>query len=490
MRTILRPVAEALRKNNFNRAFEILTKRIRIVSKLNGDEYLKTVDFIMAMIDESVRCMRGKSTRREISNRLAIIAGELIDSGAFDQADQLLDQAFDTCDSLKITLMRGKLHDFRGEVKQAAMYYNELLIDRSEERRQAFRLFLDMAKRYQDWAGAFYLLNEDIKRFPLDMDLRLQLAELQMTHGKLEEAEVTLKGILALRPLYSRAASMLTRLLIDKGRLEDGEWLLRKMLEAYPNVQIFRVNLANVLVVLAQFEEASQLYIEVLAVNPKNTECLDGLAEIAVKNGYFEPARDFYLRAIRLDPHFRPRLMRYARLSYRFGEYGTALMVVNHLLEEPDETEIQILALKADIFRKQRRLTEALELCREILDRLSENEKEPRDFVLYIVAFCHLEKYKAVHRPDDFNIANEILPRLAMTNASAACGLVFLYGARILSCPSDYDEYFPKLEASLRQAQSLNDQVKDYASAVNLYDNLRHFPFAKVPQPVIATTPV
>jgi len=111
---------------------------------------------------------------------------------------------------------------------------------------------------YWDWAGAEAAANRALALRPGDLDARMILANLQITFGRLEEAEQTIRAVLEQDPLNTRHPRSLVRVLYYLQRPDEALLTAEPLLEANPDMPFLRAWMAGILATQGRGTEALQ----------------------------------------------------------------------------------------------------------------------------------------------------------------------------------------------------------------------------------------
>ena len=105
----------------------------------------------------------------------------------------------------------------------------------------------EAAKYYQ------YFINQGFKHHRVFLNYGIILKNL----GKLQEAEISLRKAIKIKPYYAKAYYNLGNILIDLGKLQEAEVSLRKAIDIKPDYVEAYYNLGNILRILGKLEEAN-----------------------------------------------------------------------------------------------------------------------------------------------------------------------------------------------------------------------------------------
>ena len=133
--------------------------------------------------------------------------------------------------------------------------------------------------------------------------MMLQRAITSFNNGKTDEAERLFREVLKTNPSNINANHYLAILLLTLGRLNEAEISFKKALELKPDSDIYQ-NLANTQIQLKKFEEAEINYKKVLEFNPDNLNIQFNLGNTLKDLNKLEEAELSYKKAIELKPDY------------------------------------------------------------------------------------------------------------------------------------------------------------------------------------------
>ncbi|WP_413677314.1 tetratricopeptide repeat protein [Prochlorococcus sp. MIT 0916] len=164
---------------------------------------------------------------------------------------------------------------------------------------QAFKFhsegkILEAAKYYQ------YSINQGFK----DHRLFSNYASILNDLGKLEEAELSIRKAIKIKPDFAAAHSNLGNILRDLGKLEEAELSIRKAVELNPEFADAHSNLGNILRDLGKLEEAELSTRKAVELNPNFAMAHSNLGNILRDLGKLEEAELSTRKAVELNPNF------------------------------------------------------------------------------------------------------------------------------------------------------------------------------------------
>ena len=120
--------------------------------------------------------------------------------------------------------------------------------------------------------------------------------------GRLEDAEVSYRRALRLKPDYALAHNNLANILWDQGRLEDSEASCRRAIQLKPDFSQAHNNLGNILRHRGKLEESGASYCRALVLNPDYPTAHANLGGVLRDQGRWEDSVASFRRAIGLEP--------------------------------------------------------------------------------------------------------------------------------------------------------------------------------------------
>tara|TARA_B100001250_G_scaffold402861_1_gene416545 strand:+ start:888 stop:1559 length:672 start_codon:yes stop_codon:yes gene_type:complete len=114
-------------------------------------------------------------------------------------------------------------------------------------------------------------------------------------HGKLEEAELSTRKAIDIKPDFAYAHYNLGNILSDLGKLEEAIFSQQKAIKLKPDFANAYSNLGAIFLNLGKLEEAHSCYKKALYLNKNLDEATEGIGEIHLRKGDFHDGI-FYLR--------------------------------------------------------------------------------------------------------------------------------------------------------------------------------------------------
>jgi predicted O-linked N-acetylglucosamine transferase (SPINDLY family) len=177
--------------------------------------------------------------------------------------------------------------------------------------------------------------------------------------GRLDEAEVLYRALLAEDKKQVQVLQMLGLLTAQRGRYDESEGLLRDALRLKPNEAGWQFNYGNVLVALGRFDDAMAAFDKTLALNPRFADAYLNRGGLLIRQKRFADAVACFDAAIAINPAYAAAhsnrgysLEELKRFDDALASHGTAVSL------EPRRADF--LAARANVLHKLKRFDEAL----------------------------------------------------------------------------------------------------------------------------------
>ncbi|AIQ96130.1 tetratricopeptide repeat-containing sulfotransferase family protein [Prochlorococcus sp. MIT 0801] len=155
--------------------------------------------------------------------------------------------------------------------------------------------------------------------------------------GKLQDAELSYRKAIALKPDYAMAHSNLGNVLRDLGKLQDAELSYRKAIALKPDFAMAHSNLGNVLRDLGKLQDAELSYRKAIALKPDYAMAHSNLGVLLNDLGKLQDAELSYRKAIALKPDYA---MAHSNLGNVLRDLGK--------LQDAELSQRKAIALKPD----------------------------------------------------------------------------------------------------------------------------------------------
>jgi tetratricopeptide (TPR) repeat protein len=215
-----------------------------------------------------------------------------------------------------------------------------------------------------------------LEKYPADVNMQALLGALLVKMERREEAERTLRAVIAAAPSFAKPAEDLGYLLVQAGRPADALPFLERATRLDPSLEIAWFNLGKALAMLGRgqeadvafeksfelsperrlmalaaehqregrLEEAERLFRRVLRQNPDNVDALRLLAQVALSADRADDAEALLERAIGIAPDFLQALLDLGRLRKDQDRYGEALACFDRVIAlEPGHPQAHYL---------------------------------------------------------------------------------------------------------------------------------------------------
>ncbi len=167
--------------------------------------------------------------------------------------------------------------------------------------------------------------------------------------GKLEEAELSTRKAIKIKPDYAEAHSNLGIILTDLGNLKEAEISYRKAIEINPYFANAHYNIGNSFKDLGNLKEAEFSTRKAIEINPNFAEAHTNLGIILKNLGNLKEAQLSILKAIKIKPNYAEA---YANLGNILRELGK--------LKEAELSQRKAIEIKPDLFEAHYNLANIL----------------------------------------------------------------------------------------------------------------------------------
>ncbi|WP_269608783.1 tetratricopeptide repeat protein [Prochlorococcus marinus] len=174
--------------------------------------------------------------------------------------------------------------------------------------------------------------------------------------GKLQEAEISTRKAIKLKPDFAEAHSNLGNILIDLGKLEEAETSTRKAIELNPNYAEAHYNLGNIFSDLGKLKEAELSYCKAIELNPNYAEAHYNLGNILKELGKLIEAELSYCKAIELNPNYAEAHYNLGNILKELGKLIEAELSLRKAIElKPDfvEAHLNLGSVLSDLGKSQ-----------------------------------------------------------------------------------------------------------------------------------------
>ena len=163
---------------------------------------------------------------------------------------------------------------------------------------EQLKLFEQM-KAYYDRT---YAIEGALAEDPMNMTLRLELAEIHLAHKHISAAITTYQSLIRLHPALPTGYDKLGRLYMNLNRPERAIPFFQKVLALNPDAVEAHVRLGWLYTTLKAFDKAESHLQAAIEQMPHLTLAYHGLAEIYTKQGYLQKAIDVYRHITEIAP--------------------------------------------------------------------------------------------------------------------------------------------------------------------------------------------
>ncbi len=171
-------------------------------------------------------------------------------------------------------------------------------------------------------------------------DAHSNLGSILQDLGKLQEAELSLRKAIELNPNFANAHSNLGNILNDLDKLQEAELSLRKAIKLNPNFADAHYNLGNILGHLGKLQEAELALRKAIKLNPNFADSHSNLGTILRDLGKLEEAELSTRKSIKLNPNLADAHSNLGNILSDLGKFQEAELSYRKVIElKPDLAE-------------------------------------------------------------------------------------------------------------------------------------------------------
>ena len=158
--------------------------------------------------------------------------------------------------------------------------------------------------------------------------------------GRLSDAEVLYRAILAREPAHGDALHLLGVMAHQTGQNELAAQLIQSALRADPSQPVYYSNFGNVQKALGEFDAARSSYLQALALKPDYAEAYNNLGNVLQDQGELEAALECYRSAIKYKPDYVEAYNNQGHALSGLGQFDAAIALHRQALRlKPDSAE-------------------------------------------------------------------------------------------------------------------------------------------------------
>jgi tetratricopeptide (TPR) repeat protein len=197
-----------------------------------------------------------------------------------------------------------------------------------------------------------------MERYPRDVNILGLLGALLVKLDRREEAEATLRQVIAAAPTFAKPHEDLGYLLVVSGRTAEAVPILERATQLDPTLEQAWFQLGRALALLGRGKEADVAFDRCFALSPERR--LMALAAEHQKEGRFEEAERLYRRVLRDNPGNVDALRLLALLAMRGDSADDAEVLLRRAIEIAPDFNLALVDL-GRLCKDQDRFAEALE---------------------------------------------------------------------------------------------------------------------------------
>ena len=255
--------------------------------------------------------------------------------------------------------------------------------------------------------------------------------------GKLQEAELSTRKAIELKPDYAEAYSNLGNILNDLGKLQEAELSIRKAIELKPDSAETHLNLGNILKNLGKLQDAVLTYRKAIELKRDFAEAHLNLGNILKDLGKSQDAVLSYRKAIEIKPN-------YALANYNLGN------ILNDLgkLQEALDSYLKAIDIDPELSNVYPKITRFLKDSEP-----SQFSKLKLKYILNLLLERNDIPHKELFNAFKFAYNNELIINLEIINSDISQIDLIINDAVIINALKKiifYDDNLEKLLIKLR----------------------------------------
>lgn len=225
----------------------------------------------------------------------------------------------------------------------------------------------------RDSAAAAPLLRKSLEINPDNIPSRLELAEILVEEGKLEEAKAHIAHVLEIEPDHVKAHHSLAMVLSKEEKPSEAVDHCRRALEASPDSPVAHLNLGRILLETGRLDESVGSLAEALRLQPDDPMTNYLWGSILHRRAKPAEAATYYRRAVELDPEFIPAMLAIATLCISNAQTDSAqteeaLALAKRASDLTGNNNLQTLRVLAAVYAVAGEIGKAADTARKALE--------------------------------------------------------------------------------------------------------------------------
>ena len=245
-----------------------------------------------------------------------------------------------------------KFHS-QGNISEAIKYY-QYFINQGFKDHQVFSNYGVILKGFGKLQEAEVSTRKAIELKPDYADAYSNLGGILKDLGKLQDAEVSTRKAIELKPDYAMAHSNLGTILKDLGNLQEAEFSTRKAIELKPDYAEAYANLGTILKDLGNLQEAEFSTRKAIELKPDWAGAHYNLGNILKDLGKLQDAELSYRKTIKIKPDYAEAYANLGNILIEFGKSQEAFKywIKSAELKPENEKCVKTLAVNLCLEKK------------------------------------------------------------------------------------------------------------------------------------------
>ena len=210
---------------------------------------------------------------------------------------------------------------------QDALNFFKVALEANPKMEQFWASYIDTLIRDKQLDKARKLINEGKELgFPLENENLNRIAIEFHKLGRLDDAEITLRDLIKVKPLLADAHNNLGITLQELGRLREAEVSFRQAINLDPKFAKAFYNIGNLLKISGKLEKAETIFRHVIILDPEFHQAFNNLGNTLLTLGKLEDAKTVLIKLLKFKSNYSEAYLNLGITHYRLGNFTDAEM--------------------------------------------------------------------------------------------------------------------------------------------------------------------
>ena len=208
---------------------------------------------------------------------------------------------------------------------QDALNFFKVALEANPKMEQFWASYIDTLIRDKQLDKARKLINEGKELgFPLENENLNRIAIEFHKLGRLDDAEITLRDLIKVKPLLADAHNNLGITLQELGRLREAEVSFRQAINLDPKFAKAFYNIGNLLKISGKLEKAETIFRHVIILDPKFHQAFNNLGSTLLALNKLEDAQTVLMQLLKFKSNYPEAYLNLGITYYRLGNLSDA----------------------------------------------------------------------------------------------------------------------------------------------------------------------